>query len=150
MKNQLILAVALLGSVSAFAQPQGRYDDRRKDDRGNSGFGRTYGNGGDYGRRTYDPVRASIDTLYAIEARARVDRHEVNHLRRAVRELTEFAERRQRGRFDRGSLNEAIEQMRNLAQADQLHPRDRSLIAANLRDLYRLRESGDFRDGRRY
>lgn len=149
MKKQLILAVALLGSVSAFAQPQGRYDDRN-----NSGFGRGYGRGGDFGRdsyrRPYDPVRASLDTLFAIQSRARVDRHEANHIRQAVEELTEFADRRQRGRFDRNSLNDAIEHMRDLARADQLHPRDRSLIAASLRDLYRLREVGDFRDDRRF
>ncbi len=145
MKKQLILAVALLGSWGTLAQAQGRYDDR--------GFGREYGRGG-YGndtyRRPYDPVRNTMETLYALENRARVDRHEANHIRRAVQELTEFAERRQRGRFDRGSLNEAIEHLRDLARADQLHPRDRGRVAAHLRDLYQLRDGSDYRDGRRY
>ncbi|MBY0503186.1 MAG: hypothetical protein K2X03_04720 [Bryobacteraceae bacterium] len=113
----------------ALAQ-SGRYDDR--------GYGRGY-----YERERYrrDPVRDTIESLYLIEARARVDRHEANHLRRAVIDLTEFNNRLQRGRFDRGRLNEAIEHLRNLAQADQLHPRDRRRIAGHLNDLYRLRDS---------
>ena len=136
MKKQLILTVVLMGMAGAIGQAQGRYDDRRNDDRG---FGRSYG------RESYrsDPVRSTIETLYAIEARGRFDRHEASHLRRAVQELTEFANRRQRGRFDRGSLDDAIRQLRELAQADQLHPRDRQLIAGHLRDLYNLRGGGD-------
>ena len=82
--------------------------------------------------------------------RARVDRHEADHIRRAVRELTQFEERRQRGRFDRGSLNEAIENLRDLARADQLHPRIRERVASHLRDLYQLRDGSDYRDRPRY
>ena len=86
----------------------------------------------------------------AIEARARVDRHEENHIRRAVQELSEFQNRRQRGQFDRNSLNDALHHLRDLAQADQLHPRDRRIIAAHLNELYRLREGGNFSGDRRY
>ena len=142
MKKQLILAVALFGSLGTLAQGQGRYDDR--------GFGRDYGRGGDSYRRSYDPVRSTIDTLYSLANRARVDRHEADHIQRAVQQLTEFAERRQRGRFDRGSLNEAIEHLRDLAHADQLHPRERGRVAAHLRDLYQLRDGSNYRDGRCY
>ena len=145
MKKQLILAVALVSLSSGLALAQGRYDDR--------GYGRGYGNSGrDYGRDSYrrDPVLSTIDTLYALNSRARVDRHEADHIRRAVRELTEFAERRRRGRFDHDSLNDAIHHLRDLAQADQLHPRDRSRVAAHLSDLYRLREDPNFGDGRRF
>lgn len=150
MKNALMLAVALLGGVSAFADD----DDRRDRDLryGDRGFGRGYGRdaGRDSYRRSYDPIRASLNTLFAVQSRARVDRHEARHFREAIEELNQFADRRQRGRFDRDSLNEAIDHMRDLARADQLHPRDRSLVAASLRDLYRLREAGDFQDGRRF
>lgn len=149
MKKQLVLAVALLGSLGTLAPAQGmakgRYDDRD--------FGRDYGRGG-YGndsyRRSFDPVRGTLDTLYSLGNRARVDRHEADHIRRAVRDLTQFAERRQRGRFDRGSLNGAIENLRDLARADQLHPRVRERVASHLRDLYQLRDGSDYRDGRRY
>ena len=47
-----------------------------------------------------------------------MDRHEENHIRRAVKELSEFDSRRQRGQFDRDSLNDALQQLRELAQAD--------------------------------
>ena len=67
-----------------------------------------------------------------------------------MRELTQFEERRQRGRFDRGSLNEAIENLRDLARADQLHPRIRERVASHLRDLYQLRDGSDYRDRPRY
>ena len=146
MKKQWVLAVALLGSLGASAAlAQGRYDDRE--------FGRDYGRGGfgnDSYRRSFDPVRSTLDTLYSLGNRARVDRHEADHIRRAVRELTQFEERRQRGRFDRGSLNEAIENLRDLARADQLHPRIRERVASHLRDLYQLRDGSDYRDRPRY
>jgi len=51
-----------------------------------------------------DPVRSTIETLYTIESRARVDSHEADHIRAAIHELTEFANRRDRGRFDLNSL----------------------------------------------
>jgi hypothetical protein len=140
MRKQLILALVLVGGLSTLAQAQGRYDDRRYDDRG---YGRGYGNSGrNEMRRGGDPVRSVIDTLYQIERRTRADRHERDHMRNAVKELTQFDQRRMQGRFDRGSLNDAINHMRDLAQADQLHPRERSRIAAHLNDLYRLREGG--------
>ena len=142
MKKQLILAVALLGSLGTLAHGKDRNDNRD--------FGRDTGRGGDSYRRSFDPVRGTLDTLYSLGNRARVDRHEADHIRRAVEQLTEFAERRQRGRFDRGSLNEAIEHLRDLANADQLHRRDRGRVVAHLRDLYQLRDGSDYRDGRRY
>ena len=152
MKKQLILALVLIGLGSGLVQAQGRYDEHRSDDRG---YGRGYAGRGNQGRgdrESYrrDPVRSTIETLYAIEARARVDRHEENHIRRAVKELSEFDRRRQRGQFDRDSLNDALHHLRDLAQADQLKPRDRRIIAAHLNELYRLREGGNFYGDRRY
>ena len=126
MTKQLILTLALAAGLSAAAQAQGRYDDRRYDDRG---YGRSYGNDRDAYRRGQDPVRGAIATLYQLQSRARVDRHEQNHIREAAQELMQFEERRQRGRFDRGSLDDAIRHMRDLAQADQL-PTLASLAAA--------------------
>jgi hypothetical protein len=137
MRKQLILALALMGGMTIAAEAQGRYDDR--------GYGRGYGNNDrDFGRngRFADPVRATINTLYSVEQRARVDNHERNHMRNAVEKLTRFDMNRQRGRFDQGALESAMRDLRDLAQADQLHPRDRSRIAAHLNDLYRMRGGG--------
>lgn len=147
MRMQCILALALMdvGSVAGLAQV--RFEDRGPDNRGYDR--REYGRG--FGRESLrrDPVRSTIETLYSLDRRARVDRHEANHIRSAVRELTQFAERRDRGRFDRDSLNDAIDHVRDLARADQLHPRDRRRMADHLGDLYRLRELG-FNGGARW
>lgn len=132
MKKQLMVTLALFGGLVA-AQAQGPYNDR--------GYGRGFGYN-DRDRRSFDPVRATINTLYSVESRARVDHHERNHMRDAIQKLNRFDANRQRGRFDRGALDSALGDLRDLARADQLHPRDRSRIASHLNDLYRLREGG--------
>lgn len=131
MKKQLLVTLALLGGLTVAAQAQGPYNDH--------GYGRAYGNND---RRSFDPVRATIDTLYSVESRARVDHHERSHMRDAIQKLNRFDASRQRGRFDRGALESALGDLRDLAKADQLNPRDRSRIANHMNDLYRLREGG--------
>ncbi len=144
MTKQLILALALAGGAMAqVGYDDRRYDDRRYDNRGyggygdNRGFGRGYANNG---RNGYDPVRATIGTLQGLQQRARVDRHEFNHMQQATEKLMRFDDQRMRGRFDRGALDSALGDLRDLAKADQLHPRDRQRIAGLVSDLYRLRE----------
>lgn len=132
-------------------------DDRRgyppyQDERGYTRDNRGYGNGGygrdgnysGYGResRRGNPVTAAMRDLEMVFRRARVDNHEADHFRRALRELAEFDQRAALGRFDRGSLDRAVDNMANLAQADQLHPRDRQLIRRRMNDLRYLRDSG--------
>ncbi len=138
MRRQFLLA-ALLTAAAAIPAAA---DDRRSYPR-NPGYGygrdRSYGN---YGRQPAggNPVTAAIRELEYVFSRARVDNHEANHFRRALRELAEFEHRAARGRFDRGNLDRAIDNMADLAQAEQLHPRDRQLIWQRMVELRHFRE----------
>jgi hypothetical protein len=118
-------------------------DDRwgRRDGRPDPGYGRDRGGYG-YGQRYADPVSSAMRSLQQIGYRARVDGHEADHFRNAMRDLDTFQERWSRGRFDRGKLNNAIGHIEHLADAHQLHPRDRAILRDGLRGLYSLREGG--------
>lgn len=113
-------------------------DDRYDRDRGRSGYG--YASRGQYGRM--DPVSAALRDLDSVYRRARVDRHEADHFRDAMEALSRFQHEASRGRFDRGRLDRAIDEMKDLAQADQLHPRDRAVLRDRLFDLRRFRDGG--------
>ena len=147
MRKQFILAATLIAAIAIPAaagdrrgnqRDQGynyRYNDQGYGsvrDRDNSRYG------GDY--RHGNPVTAAMRDLESVFRRARVDHHEANHFRRALRELAEFDRNAMRGRFDRGSLDSAMDNMADLAQADQLHPRDRQLIGRRLQELAYFRE----------
>ncbi len=149
MRRQFLI-VALMTAAAAIPAAA---DDRRSNPR-NPGYG--YGRddrGYDYDRdsnyrnnsRQYpggDPVTTAMRELEYVFRRARVGNHEANHFRRALRELAEFDQRAARGRFDRGNLDRAIDNMADLAHAEQLHPRDRQLIGRLLEDLRYFRERG--------
>jgi hypothetical protein len=110
-----------------------------------SGYRRdmTYGNSNGRWRNSGNPVTSAMRDLESIFRRSRVDHHEADHFRDALRELSQFDDRARRGRFDRDSLNDAIENMRDLARADQLHPRDRQTIARRVQELRYFRDQGD-------
>lgn len=138
-KRFLLTIVAMM--MAAAAVIPAAADDRGS--YGNRGRGNGYGSyGRDRGARGGNPVVAAMRDLESIFRRARVDDHEADHFRRALRELDQFDQRAARGRFDRGSLNSALDNMGDLAQADQLHPRDRQLIRRHMQDLRFLREGG--------
>lgn len=88
------------------------------------------------------PVTFMLRDIENIARRSRVDRHEANHFREAFEDLRAFDVRMQRGQFDRGKLNGAIHNLEHLAQADQLHPRDRAVLRGHLSQLYRMRSGG--------
>jgi len=148
MRRQLALAVLMTAAVVLPAAAQ----DRRgygRDDRGYGygGYGRDdrdFGNG--YGRQSMggNPVRVTMRDLEMIFQRSRVDGHEANHFRRALSELADFDRNASRGRFDRGSLNSALDNMGDLARAHQLHPRDRQIIRQRMNDLRYLGNSGRY------
>jgi len=153
MRRQLLPALLMTAAVAIPAVADDRrgyppFRDERGYDRdhrgyGNGGYGRD-GNYGGYGRPSPrgNPVTAAMRDLQMVFRRARVDSHEADHFRRALRELAEFDQSAARGRFDRSSLEHAIDNMADLAQADQLHPRDRQLIRLRMNDLRYLRTSG--------
>ncbi|MEZ5356135.1 MAG: hypothetical protein R2762_26160 [Bryobacteraceae bacterium] len=133
----MVLApVFLTAAPGLLARDGDRYDGDRR-------FNSRYASRS-YGTRA-NPVRVALTDLQAIGSRARVDNHEAKHFRRAIEELAQFDERARRGRFDRGSLNDAIGNMEHLAQADQLHPRDRARLRQDLYALRGLRAQGSWR-----
>lgn len=161
MRKQLLLAAAMSMAAVVPAIADDDDDDRRRprgypvyrDDRDyrydrNRGYGNDrYRRNDGYGAysRQYpggNAAMAAMRDLDMIYRRARVDSHESNHFRRALSELNDFNRDAARGNFDRGSLDSAISNMADLAQADQLHPRDRQIIARHLNSLRYMRNSG--------
>ena len=114
------------------------------DDRSSARYERDYRTPSS-GRRLLGSVQSD---LQAIWSRSRVDRHEANHFRDALNDLRDFEERSARGRFDQGRLSSAIRNIDHLADARQLHPRDRNRLRDHLYALRHLREGPqDFRRG---
>jgi hypothetical protein len=74
-----------------------------------------------------------------------VDSHERNHFERAMRELARFDRDSRRGRWDDRRLDRAMEDLSHLAQARQLDPRFRRLMADDLRLLQSMRVSYGWR-----
>lgn len=125
MPNRLLLVTILTVTAAMPAAGGGRRD---------------HGGQHLYSYRGGGPVRTAMYDLESAWRRARVDSHEANHFRRALGDLAGFEERAARGRFDRGRLDSAIGHMAHLAQARQLHPRDRQLIARRILELRYFRE----------
>lgn len=150
MRRQFLLAAIVMAAITIPAAA----DDRRGNQR-YQGYGYGYGDRNGYDRdrdygyrpqyRSGNPVTAAMRDLEFVFRRSRVDNHEANHFRRALRELADFDRNARRGRFDRGSLDRAMDNMADLAQADQLHPRDRQLIARRLQELNYLRGRAGWR-----
>jgi hypothetical protein len=131
----MLLTAAL--AVPVFAQY--RDDDyNRRGSRGRGGYG--YGDrNGSWQRFGGSPVRDAIRDLQAIGSRARVDSHERDHFRDGVRHLMRFEDRLRSGRWDGDALDDAIEDIQDLSQADQLNPRDRSILRQDLHALRNFR-----------
>lgn len=134
MRTQLLLAAFIAAAAVIPAAAQGPYG--YPPGRGGRGPGPgAYGNS--YGRSParFNPVAAAQRDLVMIFRRARVDGHEANHFRHALQELNDFHRNATRGRFDQRSMERALDNMGDLARADQLHPRDRQIIRARMDDL---------------
>ncbi len=125
-----ILLVALAATGALFAED--RYPDRRPRSPGM------------YGRYS-DPVGQTLRDVQSVWSRSRVDRHETQHFRNVVDSLQRFQYDAARGRFDRGRLDHAIDNLNDLAQADQIHPQGRHLLRQRLYDLRSFREDGRHR-----
>ena len=112
-----------LGSVTSPAQTYGRpyYPGDR---------GAGYGQSG-------SPVDRALYDLSRIDRNAYVDHHEREHFRHAQEDLVRFQERWSQGRFDRGRLDRAIDNIQHLVQSWQLRGRGRDVLA---NDLAALRE----------
>ncbi len=138
MKSLLILP-ALLG-IAVAAQAQRYDDDRRPFDR-DRGYS-------DRGQRD-EPVERAVSDLRRTRT-AWFDHHDQHHLDKAVSELYKFENELRRGHWDGDHLDRAIDNMKHVANADRVPPRDRDIIYGDIMALRDFRASrGGDRD-RRY
>ena len=125
----------------------GRDNDNRRDrnrDYGYSrdtGYGYGYGNSGVYSRGGSNVLNQTMRDLQSAASRSRIDGHERNHFNRAMSELQQMSYRSQ-GRIDTGRLNRVIEDLDHLSRADQIHPRDRQILARDRQALQSLGYNG--------
>lgn len=98
-----------------------------------------YGNSGRYGN---SPVSNTLNNLSRISSRGFVDRHERDHFSKAMQNLQDFEYRYRQGQFESSRLDRAIDEMKHLASANQLHPGDRQIIARDIENLRAFRSTG--------
>ena len=150
-----VLGTILVGSAAGQANAQWRddryRDDRYRDDRyrddgryRDNSYGYGYGRGGNVIGR----VMRDLDVAARNSGRF-VDGHERDHFNRAMSDLRAFEDRWQRGQWENGRLDRAIEHVSHLADARQLNPRDRRIMAddANLLRQFRSSRSAYNRGG---
>ena len=87
------------------------------------------------------PVDRALFDLSRVDRTAYVDHHEREHFRHAQEDLVRFQERWSQGRFDRGRLDRAIDNMQHLVQARQVRGRDRDVLGNDLAALRYFRDS---------
>lgn len=165
MLSRLLLASALLVPMFAFADDDDRRwsrrdrdsrsrdrwerDNRRNDryrdrdyrrpsygygrDRGYGGYG--YGNNSGYGNMS-GVINRAMQNLQSAAARNRVDSHERDHFRRAMSELQNM--RYNQGNLDSRRLSRVLEDLDHLSRAEQVHPRDRQILARDRQALASL------------
>jgi hypothetical protein len=109
-----------------------RYPDYGRDSRYPQGQGR-YGSG---------VVERSLSNLQRASRYGAGDRDN-QRFNRAIQELRLFQSRWQgEGRFDKGRLDKAIENIADLTRSDRLPPRDRQILSRDLADLRAFRSTG--------
>lgn len=141
----------LIGTlITGLAIPGFGFDDWRRD--GYYGRDDRYGrNGGQYGRYrdsdtrrygNFSPIERTISDLRRVGYGGYMSNGDRKHADKAVRELEQFRQKWQDGKWDNGKLDKAISEMRHLTDARQLNNQDRRLIARSIDDLLAFRSSG--------
>ncbi len=97
-----------------------------------------------------DVIGRVLSDLDSARSYSRVDGHERKHFDQARRDLLVFQDHCARGRFDKDRLDGAIENLHHLADSDQLHPRERRLLARDVEALRDFRASRGAYRGFRY
>ena len=146
MRSVALITMLLLATVS-FA------DDRRRRDRYDD-----YGYRSDrygYGDGSYRGGRAGAGVLQRVMSNLSrspsyryVSNHDRNHYERARYDLQRFQVNWSRGRFDKGRLDSAIDNLKHLAKSDRVHPRERQMFARDIGDLRAFRASRGYTNGR--
>ena len=137
--NPTILAASLglfllIPEANAQFGRNDRYGDYGRRDRNGYGRGSRYGN-------VIGQVLSDLDRV-ARSSYSRIDSHERRHIERAISELQRFEDRWRDGRFETRYLDRAIEDLADLANADQLRPNERRMMARNRQMLRDFRASG--------
>lgn len=96
-----------------------------------------YGYGDVRGREPLDRVRADLDRaardMYYLSGG---ERRRVNHARD---EMGEFQRKWERGRFDKGELDDVIGSLQHVVDKNRLQPRDRDRLLSDLDHLREMR-----------
>jgi hypothetical protein len=92
----------------------------------------------------YNGARSLIDRVAEDLRHASRANHakgkERERIENAQHHLSDFDRSLSRGKFDKDRLDEAIEDLKNVADHNTLTPEDRDALNADLRDLRQLRE----------
>jgi len=87
-----------------------------------------------------DRVHADLNRSYGGWRFSREDRRRLN---RAEKELRDFSNKWNRGRFDKGELDEAIASIQHVVDNNRMPPRDRDALMRDLAELRGMREAYD-------
>ena len=98
-----------------------------------SAFGQEYGRARDVVARAQDDLRRAADFTATREK-------ERDRYRDVQRKLSEFDRDLTRGHFDKGKLDGAIDEMKEVVKNNTLESHDRDALASDLADLRTLRD----------
>jgi hypothetical protein len=87
-----------------------------------------------------DHVHEDLNHAYGVWRFSGGDRHRLNH---AEQELREFANKWDRGRFDKGELDDAIGSIQHVVDHNRMPPQDREALYNDTNQLRSLREAFD-------
>jgi len=120
----LIIGVALALGPVANAQFGARYDSRTVTD-------------------LVDRVHTDLERAYGVHHFSGDDRGRLNH---AEKELREFAQKWDRGKFDKGQLDDAISAIQHALDNNRMPPNARDAISYDVSQLRSMREAYDRRE----
>lgn len=101
---------------------------------------RGYGNDR-YGSNPGSLIERVLSDINMAASNALLDGHEARHFDEAASKLQEFEGRWAQGKFDTGKLDKAIDNLRHLADADRVNPRDRDMLARDIDELRQFRST---------
>jgi len=87
-----------------------------------------------------DRVHSDLNRAYGVWQFSGGDRHRLD---RAEKELREFAGKWNRGRFDKGELDDAISGIQHVVDNNRMPPREREALNDDANQLRGLREAYD-------
>ena len=119
----------LAGVFAAAMIPAAHAQDRDRDrDRGRSW------------EQAREVIARTMEDLRHIDRRDSSSGDDRERYEKAMRSLSDFDRSVSEGHFDKGKLDEAIEQVDRVMHSKMLDPRERDRVTDDLRDLRRLRE----------